>query len=201
MKIISINPARIDQLLIKKAADVVKKGGVVVFPTDTVYGLGCRADNLKSILGIYRLKKRDSRKPLPVLIAAQRQLLDLKVVITRETKKLIDKFWPGPLTLVLPADHGKTIGVRMPEHKVALALLKKTGPMATTSVNISGQKSAKAVKNIPLSIIQAVDLILDSGKCPLSVESTVVDMTGRPVKILREGCISRQKIAKAVKDV
>lgn len=201
MKIYTIDPAKINQLLIKKAAAIVKKGGIVIFPTDTVYGIGCRADNLKSIKGIYRIKKRDNSKPLPVLIAAQRQLQDLKVIITRETKKLIDKFWPGPLTLVLVTDYGKTLGVRMPQHKAALALLEKTGPMATTSVNISGHKSAKAVKDIPLSIVQAVDLILDSGDCPLSLESTVVDMTGQDMKILREGCINRQKIAKAVKDV
>ncbi len=201
MKIIRINPARIDQLLLKKAATIVRKGGIVIFPTDTVYGIGCQVENLKSIKSIYRLKKRDNSKHLPVLIATQGQLQDLKVVITRETKKLIAKFWPGPLTLVLSTVQGKAIGVRMPEHKTALALLKKTGPMATTSVNISGQESAKAVENIPLSIVQAVDLILDSGKCPLSVESTVVDMTGRQVKILRAGCISRQEIAKAIKDV
>ncbi len=201
MVILKINPASISQLLINKAAAVVRKGGIVIFPTDTVYGVGCRADNLESQQSIYRLKKRDSSKPLPVLIADQRQLQGLKVVITPETKKLIKKYWPGPLTLVLATKYGKTIGVRMPEHEVALALLKKTGPLATTSVNISGQKSAKAVKNIPLSIIQAVALVLDSGNCPLSVESTIVDMTGRLVKILREGCISRQEIAKAIRDV
>ncbi|MBI5555665.1 MAG: threonylcarbamoyl-AMP synthase [Elusimicrobia bacterium] len=201
MKIIRIDPVRINQLLIKKAAAIVKKGGVVIFPTDTVYGIGCQADNLKSIKGIYRIKKRDSRKPLPVLIAAQRQLPDLQVVITREAKKLMAKFWPGPLTLVLPTNHGKTIGVRMPEHKVALELLKKTGPLAVTSVNFSREASARTVAEIPADIINSVDLILDSGNSPLSVESTVVDMTGRRMKILRAGCISRQEIAKAVKDV
>jgi tRNA threonylcarbamoyl adenosine modification protein (Sua5/YciO/YrdC/YwlC family) len=105
------------------------------------------------------------------------------------------------LTLILSTGQGKTIGVRMPEHKTALALLKKTGPMAVTSVNFSGEASATTIAEIPVGIIKSVDLIIDSGTCPLSIESTVVDMTGRQVKILREGCISRQEIEKAVENV
>jgi L-threonylcarbamoyladenylate synthase len=201
MDIIKIDPARIDQSLITKAVQQVKKGGVVIFPTDTVYGIGCQADNKKSRQRIYQIKKRNKNKQLPILIATLRQLPDLQITITRETKKLIKKFWPGPLTLVLSAVSGKSVGIRMPQHPVALALLKKTGPMAVTSVNFSGETSARTITEIPAGIMKSADVIIDSGACPLAVESTVLDMTGKQMKILRAGYISRQEINQVIKHV
>ncbi len=201
MNILKIDPARIKQSLIAKAVQKVKEGGVVIFPTDTVYGIGCQAGNQKSIKRIYNIKNRDRHKPLPILIAGLRQLSDLQVKIPREAKQLIKKFWPGPLTLVLPSAAGDPVGVRMPHHPVALALLKKTGPMAVTSVNFSGEASARTIGEISAGIIQSADLVIDSGACPLSIESTILDMTGREIKILRPGCISQQEIMKAIKDV
>lgn len=201
MKILKIDPARINQSLMAKAIQKVNKGGVVIFPTDTVYGIGCQADNAKSIKRIYHIKNRDQHKPLPVLIADFQQLAKLHIKMTRETKQLVKKYWPGPLTLVLPAKTGGSVGVRMPQHPIALALMKKTGPMAVTSVNFSGQASAKTVTGIPADIIKSVDLVIDSGTCPLAVESTVVDLTGLKIKILRAGYISRKEILQAIKNV
>lgn len=201
MSIFKIDPARINQSLITKIAQKIKKGGVVIFPTDTVYGIGCLADNVKSIKRIYHIKNRGQHKPLPVLIAGLRQLTGLQVIKTREAKQLIKIFWPGPLTLIMPTTDGGSIGLRMPQHPVALALLKKTGPLAVTSVNFSGEASARTITEIPAGIIKAVDLVIDSGACPLAIESTVIDMTGPRLKFLRTGYISQTEIRQAIKHV
>ncbi|MDD5131443.1 MAG: L-threonylcarbamoyladenylate synthase [bacterium] len=201
MKTLTIDPARINQSLIAKTAQKVKTGGIVIFPTDTVYGIGCQADKVKSIKRIYHIKNREQHKPLPVLIAGLRQLTGLQVIITPEAKQLINKFWPGPLTLIMPTASGGSIGLRMPQHPVAIALLKITGPMAVTSVNFSGEASARTIAEIPAGIIKAADLVIDSGACPLAIESTVVDMTGPRLKILRTGYIRQKEIRQAIKHV
>ncbi|MDD5259059.1 MAG: L-threonylcarbamoyladenylate synthase [bacterium] len=201
MKIVKIDPARINQSFIAKAVQKIKKGGVVILPTDTVYGIGCLADSLKGIRRIYRIKKRNKKKPLPILIGSLRQITGLRLILTRETKILIKNYWPGPVTLIVPTTAGGSVGLRMPQHPVALALLKKAGPMAVTSVNFSGKASARKVAEIPAKIVLAADFIIDSGTCPLAIESTVVDMTGRQIRILRHGYISQKEIMKAIKDV
>jgi L-threonylcarbamoyladenylate synthase len=189
------------QTQITEAGQIVKKGGVIIFPTDTVYGLGCAAGNKKAIARIYRLKSRAGHKPLPVLIPSLAAAFRLGASLSLPGKVLVKKFWPGPLTLVVGTRTGKTVGLRIPEHKLTLALLRKTGPLATTSVNLSGQPSARSIGEIPAALIRAVDLVIDGGDCPLRVESTVVDATGSEIKILREGYISKKEIEKILKNV
>jgi L-threonylcarbamoyladenylate synthase len=199
--IIKIYPDRIPGSLVNRAARVLKSGGVVVFPTDTVYGLGCLAGNEQAREKIYHLKKREKEKSLPVLVSSIKEAEKLVTNGNGTARRLMKAFWPGPLTLVLTAAEGGTIGLRMPAHKVALALLKKTGPLAVTSVNLSGQPSAKTITDIPDNLLKAIDLVLDSGRCELTVESTVLDLTGPKPRILRQGYLSRNKILKALKNV
>jgi L-threonylcarbamoyladenylate synthase len=183
------------------AGQIIKKGGVIIFPTDTVYGLGCGAGNKKAIARIYRLKKRGGHKPLPVLISSLAAAAGTGARMSRLAKILAGKFWPGPLTIVVGTGRGKTVGLRIPAHKLALSLLRKTGPLATTSVNLSGRPSARKMEEIPTALLKAVDLVIDGGECPLRVESTVVDATGPEAKILREGYISKKEIEKVLKNV
>ena len=199
--ILKIDPDRIPMSLVNLAARVLKSGGVIVFPTDTVYGLGCLAGNEQAKEKIYHLKKREKKKPLPVLVASIKEAEKLIAKGDGTARRLMKNFWPGPLTLVLPGVSGGTIGLRMPAHKVALALLKKTGPLATTSVNLSGHPSAKTITDIPRNMLKEIDLVLDSGRCILTVESTVLDLTGLEPMILRQGYLSRNKILKALKNV
>ena len=186
---------------ITTAGQIVKKGGVIIFPTDTVYGLGCAAEDKKAIARIYRLKKRGGHKPLPVLIPSLAAADRMGARLNRQGKILVKKFWPGPLTLVVGTKSGKTIGLRIPKQKLSLSLLRKTGPLATTSANLSGRPSARSLAEIPVALRNAVDLVIDGGDCPLSIESSVVDATGDEVKILREGYISKIEIEKALENV
>lgn len=199
-KILKINPEKPEPDIIKEAAQIVKNGGLVVFPTDTVYGLGASALLSTSVERIYKIKKRPSNKPIILLIADEADVKKLGIKISSLAQKLIKRFWPGPLTLIFKVKQS-TIGLRMPNNKVALELIKEAGmPVATTSANISGRKS---VLSAPAAIRQLkgkVDLIIDAGKSKLGIESTIVDVTMSPPKVLREGYISKKMIWKVLSD-
>jgi L-threonylcarbamoyladenylate synthase len=184
--IIKINPNRPQKKRIEDAVRVVKKGGVIVFPTDTVYGLAASIKFPKAVKKIYRLKKRRFNKPFIHLIARQKDMESI-VYPSPFVKYFMRQFWPGPLTLILKTIKGKTVGYRIPKHRVALSILKKTGPLAATSANLSGKKSVVSVEEMERTLINNVDLVIDSGPCPLGVESTVLDVTSLPFRILRKG--------------
>jgi L-threonylcarbamoyladenylate synthase len=187
---------------LKRAADVLERGGVVVFPTDTVYGLAANAFIMQAQRKIYALKGRSFDKPLilmPDRIKTLRQLVN----VPPQAVKLIHKFWPGPLTLIMPTNHmGKIImggrvdvGVRIPDNKIVVALLKLCSfPLLTTSANVSGKPSAKSFEEAKKYFNNKVELMLDAGPCRTGRESTVIDILRFPYTIVREGCLSKEEI-------
>ncbi|MFH1239317.1 MAG: L-threonylcarbamoyladenylate synthase [bacterium] len=202
-KILKIDPEKPALAKIKKAAVVIKKGGLVIFPTDTVYGLGTNALLPKAIRKIYKIKKRPLNKPIILLIASKSAVKKLASGISPAAEKLMEKFWPGPLTLIFKTSPLgciitgglSTISLRMPANKIALGLIREAGvPLATTSANISGENSITGALSASDDIKNKVDLIIDGGKSRLGLESTILDMTVFPPRLIREGCIKKDKI-------
>ncbi len=188
-EIIKINAKGPEPDKIKYAAEAVKKGKLVVFPTETVYGIAAYTKNKKAIERLRKLKERP-KAPFSYHIALKSDLKELSCIIDRNTKKIIDKFWPGPLTLVLPTKSGKNIGVRMPAHHVAAAFLKKTGPwVVAPSANFKGQAPATDACQAVKDLNGLVDIIIDAGKTKAGISSTVLDMTQDPPKVLRQGSV------------
>lgn len=183
---------------------MVQSGGVVAFPTDTVYGMGCNAFNPEAIAEIYRLKGRNYNKPLPILLADSAQLPLVASNIPAELYQLLEIYWPGPLTVVLKtaplalgAARGKaTIAVRVPAHGVALSILKAVGvPMATTSVNKSGKPAVTSGADVVKLFEEKIPLIVDGGSCEVGRESTVIDATHYPFTVLRQGAVPKNELA------
>lgn len=178
---------KISKESIRKAIKTINSGGVVIFPTETVYGIGCSIDSKEGVKRIYKIKGRDKKKPLQVLISDLKQLTNLVSRIETPTQQLIDKHWPGPLTIIFKnkADNG-TIGIRMPDHKIALKLIEACGPLYATSANKSGEKPPISADEVKIE----ADLLLDSGKCKIKEASAIIDVTVNPPVMLRAGKIS-----------
>lgn len=191
---------------IQRALEVLQKGRLVAFPTDTVYGLGALAFDGNAVESIYFAKDRPVEKAIPVLIGDHAELEKVSNNISDVVHKLVSQFWPGPLTVVVPkkatlpeaVSASETVGVRIPDHQVARALLRSTGPMAVTSANISGQPSPSTAQEVFEQLNGRIDLIIDGGKTPGGVPSTLVDCTGSEIKVLREGPISLEQILSAI---
>lgn len=187
---------------IRQALHILHKGGLVVFPTDTVYGVGALVFDSKAVQSIYIAKDRPIEKAIPVLIAETEDLERVGMDIPEIAYQLAARFWPGPLTCIVPkkpilpkaVSATSTVGVRIPNHDTARALLRAAGPMAVTSANLSSQTSPSTAEEAFAQLSGRIDLILDGGKSPGGVPSTVVDCTENPYKILREGPISLEEI-------
>lgn len=187
--------------------DHLKRGEVIALPTDTVYGIVCSAFNIEAIHEIYRLKGRSYTKALPLLLGDVSQLPLVAEDIQPEVYKLIEKFWPGPLTLVfktaplaLPATRGKsTVALRIPNDPLVLKISRLLGvPLASTSANLSGEKSAVEFGPVLAAFDKKVPLLIDGGLCPLSIESTVIDVTHYPFTVIREGAVPKSTILKVL---
>jgi len=194
---------------IEKGVATLEKGGVIAFPTDTVYGLGADAFNATAVERIYEIKNRPRHQQLPLLIADVKQLTALANPIPEIAWFLARRFWPGGLTLVLAKTDsvpaylapGTTIAVRIPDHPVCLALIQRMGnPIIGTSANISGQPAALTAEEVGQQLGGKIDLIINGGKCPGSKESTVVDVTHKSLIILRQGIMPSDEIDKAYKE-
>ncbi len=183
---------------IQQALKILQSGGIVAFPTDTVYGLGALAFNNKAIESIYMAKDRPTEKAIPILIA---DINDLEMVthnIPNMARIFASRFWPGPLTCVIPkkptlpvaVSATATVAVRIPDHPDARALLRSAGPMAVTSANISGRPSPTTMQEVYDQLNGRIKLIMDGGKTPGGVPSTLVDCTGEKPVILRNGPIT-----------
>jgi L-threonylcarbamoyladenylate synthase len=174
-----------------RAAQLIRGGGVVAFPTDTVYGLGAAADDEVATKRVYRIKGRPAGLPLILMVAAESQL-EGWVHIDSRTEAIIRRWWPGPLTLILHAKGGGTLGVRIPKHKVALDLLRAAGPLLTTSANLHGKDPAMTAAEA--GALPGVAAVLDGGTAPGGTASTVLDLTGPEAHVLREGAISKPEL-------
>ena len=188
------------------ALDILKNGGVLAFPTDTVYGLAAYPFEERMVERLYVVKGRNSTKAIAILIGKMEDLKRIVRVMSPLAIRLAKHFWPGPLTLVLPSldslprslSQNSTIGVRMPNHPVALTLLRQAGPLAVTSANISGKENTKTAQEVLAQLDGRIHLILDGGIAPGGVPSTVVDCTGHEPVILREGPITQDEIKKVL---
>ena len=191
-------------LAIKKAGEIIRQGGLVAFPTETVYGLGGDAKNPASSAKIYEAKGRPSDNPLIVHIADKEKLSEIVAEIPESAKVLIDKFWPGPLTMVfrkkecIPTETTgglETVAVRMPRHPLALDFIREAGGfVAAPSANRSGKPSPTMAKYVREDMNGKIDMILSSDTVDIGVESTIVDFTSENIAILRPGFITREMI-------
>lgn len=186
---------------IKDAYETVKKGGVIAFPTDTVYGIGCDPYNQDAVNKIYKIKGREKMKQLPVLAYSKKDIKEI-AFFDEISEKIADKFWPGPITLILKVRDKKIeealglkgkIAVRVPNHPCVLDLLKKCRLLVGTSANFSGQSSFDDSKEIS-SKFSGYDALLDGGRISDSVESTIVEVVGNELKIVREGKIKLESL-------
>jgi L-threonylcarbamoyladenylate synthase len=210
-EILFVDPESPDHDTIGKAASLIKKGGLVVFPTSSFYGLGTWAFDAEAVGRVFRVKKRDPRKPVLILVASLADIAPLVRSIPKAASRLTEVFWPGGLTLVfqaadpLPSNltgHTGKIGIRLAAHPVASALVTAVGgPITGTSANLSGKGGHTAVAEIDLSVRNQVDLVLDAGRLSGGKGSTVVDVTVSPPKILREGVIDAEKIMAHLKSL
>lgn len=195
-EIIKVDTQRPDIDVVKKAAEVIKGGGLVGFPTETVYGLSADYLNKKAIQRLYNVKKRPEDKPFTILISDLQELVRLSCEVSLFSKQLIERFCPGPLTLILKTNSGGKIGIRMPNNKFALEFISACGtPIAATSANISGNKPPCNAEDVLRDLDGKIDLLLDGGEREVGIESTVIDASVFPYKILREGAISKSQIA------
>lgn len=207
-EIINIDPEAPEASKLKLAAAILKKGGLVAFPTETVYGLGANALDPKAVKKIFKAKQRPADNPLIVHIADKQEVLHLAREVSKEAGKLMSKFWPGPLTLVfkksklVPKECTgglRTVAVRMPASKIALALIKEFGPpIAAPSANLFGKPSPTSAQHVLQDLAGRVDLIIDGGQAEIGVESSVVDLSSdRPV-LLRPGGVTLEDLKKVV---
>ncbi len=201
-KVISSNSSH----AIASALEILLSGGLVAFPTDTVYGVGALAFNEPAIESIYVAKDRPMEKAIPVLIGDKEDLTKVAAEISILAAKLIERFWPGPLTVLVPKkptlpqaiSSTSTVGVRVPDHDVARALLRLAGPMAVTSANISGQPSPTNAGQVLAQLGGRIPMIIDGSETPGGIPSTLVDCTGDEIQILREGPLSKADLLRAV---
>ncbi len=188
------------------ALDFLRRGELVAFPTDTVYGLGADLHNFQAIEGLYLAKGREASKAIAVLVGSPADLAGVAGELPENAQRLAQRFWPGPLTLVVPRHPGlpdnlsidPTVGVRMPAHPFALALLEAAGPLAVTSANLSGAASPVTASEVITQLEGRITLVVDGGTTPGGIPSTVVDCTTPQLRILREGPVSVQEIQEVI---
>ncbi|MYB76508.1 MAG: threonylcarbamoyl-AMP synthase [Chloroflexi bacterium] len=198
-----------DPTAIERAADVLRAGGIVAYPTDTVYGLGANVFSPEALDKVMDAKQRPDEKSLPVLVGDRSHLRELVQSVPPSAKDLIGAFWPGALTIVLVKQEGlspllgeTTLAVRQPNHTAIQALLAAAGfPITGTSANLSGRPPATTAQEAAHQLGSAVDLILDGGPAPGSTPSTVIDCTVQPARILREGAVTRSALAAVLGDL
>lgn len=189
---------------IDEAVATIGRGGLVVLPTDTVYGIGADAFNPEAVAALLAAKGRGRQMPPPVLVADARTLDGLATDVPDGVRALVEAFWPGGLTVICRAqpsllwDLGETRGtvaLRMPDHPAALALLRRTGPMAVSSANRTGGPAAMGVAQAREQLGDAVPVYLDAGRAPGGVASTIVDATGDGLRVVRAGALSREQLS------
>lgn len=197
-------------LQIDRATEIIKAGGIVAFPTDTVYGLGADAFNSKATERVYKVKQRSHRLPLPILLADATQVAAVVDSVSEIAQILMRYFWPGGLTLVLPkatslsdsiTAGGNKVAIRIPNHIVPCTIIRRLGiPIIGTSANISDRPSAVTAQEVKAQLGSEIDLIIDGGDCPGGLESTVVDVTGETPVVLRRGIIPEDEVKRVCQE-
>lgn len=200
-----------NEILMKEAGDIIRRGGLVAFPTETVYGLGANALDKEAAKKIYEAKGRPSDNPLIAHISDIKQVYELGKNIPKKAEKLMKKFWPGPMTLVFEKQdivpEGvtgglSTVAIRMPDNEVALKLIEAAGvPIAAPSANTSGRPSPTLAGHVLEDMNGRIDMIIDGGQVNIGIESTIVDMTVEPPMILRPGYITKSMLEEVIGEV
>ncbi|MBC7186038.1 MAG: threonylcarbamoyl-AMP synthase [Calditrichaeota bacterium] len=203
-RIVPVDPERPDMAIVSQAAGLIAAGGVVAYPTDTVYGLAADPYNEQAVEKIFAIKGRAAAKALTLILAGPEQLHALVAEIPKAAEILTEAFWPGPLTIVfplapqlhLPALRGsRTVAVRVPASALCRSLAHLCGgPITATSANLSGEPEPTHAAQVAAALGERLDLILDGGPSPLAVPSTLVDATAHPPVVLREGAIPAERI-------
>ena len=207
-KIRPIDPQHPHADLIDAAVRVLENGGVIAFPTGSLYGLGADAFDVAAVERVFTIKRRPPDKPLLILVPDRKGVFELTAEVPAAAKSLMDRFWPGRVTIVfkalsvlpanLTAGSGK-IGIRLPGHPVAKALVAAFGrPVTGTSANPSGHKGCHRIAELEPKMIEQLDLVLDAGPLKEGIGSTVVDITGAEPIVIREGVVSKRAILAAV---
>lgn len=196
--------ATADPKAIKMAVQLLKAGGLVAFPTDTVYGVGAYAFLPQAVERIYHVKGRPLNRPIPLLLDSAESLPQVARDIGPEAWLLTKKFWPGALTLVLHRKPvvpdivtagGPTVALRVPDHAFTLRLIRAVGaPLATTSANLTGHPDPQIAQDVVDYLEGRIDLVLDGGRCPGGIPSTLIDLTRTPPLVLRPGAVSRKEL-------
>jgi L-threonylcarbamoyladenylate synthase len=209
--LLKVNPQNPENEKVQIAANLIRKGGLVAFPTETVYGLGADALNEEAVLALFKAKKRPLDNPPIVHVENVKDVYRLAQQVPPKAEKLMKKFWPGPLTLVFKRSTVvpsvtvaclDTVAVRMPQHKVALSLIKETGrPIAAPSANLAGKPSPTTAKHVLEDLNGRIDAILDAGPTRIGVESTVLDVSTDPPLLLRPGGTSLEALQKVLGEV
>jgi len=190
------------------AMEELKKGSVIAVPTDTVYGIACLLENESAIHEIFRIKERDTTKAIPLLIGEYEQIICTTDGISESAQELAKRFWPGPLTLVIPKrlelpevlTPYPTVGVRMPAHTWLCQLIRNVGVLAATSANISGGENPRTAQDVLRQLDGRIPLIIDGGACEGGIPSTVVDCSQEEIAILRAGGVSAEMIRQALSE-
>ena len=192
--------------ILGKAVRILNSGGIVAFPTETFYGLGVKFDMEASLKRLYELKKRPKEKPMPLIIGSRASLSMIAASVNEMAESLMDKFWPGPLTLLLKAKEGLSscltadtgrVAVRIPGESFALHLAREAGfPITATSANPSGMPPAEDADAVIRYFGKEVDMVIDGGRTAGGLPSTIVDAAGESIKIVREGVIARSVFEK-----
>ena len=181
-----------------EATDLLRAGGLVAFPTDTVYGIGCQVGDETALARLFAAKRRPVEKRVPILVASLEAAAEMGFDTSR-ARELADRFWPGGLTLVLAGSVG-TQAIRVPDHPAALALIRASGPLATSSANRSGEPETYEASDVLIAFADTdlLDAVLDGGRVTGGVASSIVDLTVDPPRLLREGPVSRAELEAAI---
>ena len=198
-KIVKVDPLKPEEKYIKEAASVIKSGGLVIIPTETVYGIAADSLSHKALEKLSEIKKRPEGKPFALAIDRKEGIEKLTCEVPLAAYKLIHQFWPGPLTIILKGIEQPTVGLRMPDNAVALKFIAEVGnPVALPSANISGRPAPEDFELAIKDLDGLVDFAIDCGALKIGVESTVVDLTGKIPQVIRLGAINNEEINKVV---
>ena len=199
-KIVKVDPRDPGKVEIKWAVDSLKDGGLVIIPTETVYGIAADSSNPKAMERLAGIKERPQDKPFSLHVSDKGKVEVYAKNIPISAYKLIDKFWPGPLTIVLEAKDGGTIGLRMPDNKIALAVIMLANvPVVLPSANLAGKPAPVNFEEAIADLKGKVDFAIDTGKTRIGIESSVVDLTAGEPQVLREGAIKKEEIERTAK--
>lgn len=199
VKILKLNPTHFDIDLLREPAKILENGGLVIIPTETVYGIAANKLNSKTLDKLYEIKKRPENKHFSLHISNRSEVENFAIDIPIAAYKLMDKFWPGPLTLILKSKEKNTIGIRLPDNKIAQTLIQMSNvPVVCPSANISLKPAPKNFQEAIEDFKDLVDFAIDAGPTKLQLESSVIDLTINPPNILREGVIKKGDILKTI---